>query len=57
MNSARIPPAALVILSGMVAALHIGKIPPAIPVLRPWVERYGYSLEDGRIPAWPDPAA
>lgn len=34
MNSARIPPAALVILSGMVAALHIGKIPPAIPVLR-----------------------
>ena len=30
---------------------------PAIPVLRPWVERYGYSLEDGRIPAWPDPAA
>ena len=33
MNPARVAPAAVVILSGMVAALHIGKIPPAIPVL------------------------
>mgnify|MGYP006203895031 FL=1 len=31
---AGIPPAFIVIIAGMVAALHIGKIPPAIPVLR-----------------------
>lgn len=37
----RIPPAFIVILSGVVAALHIGKIPPAIPVLR---EALGMSL-------------
>ena len=30
----RIEPALLVILAGVVAALHIGKLPPAIPVLR-----------------------
>lgn len=30
----RIAPAVVVILSGVVAALHIGKMPPAIPVLR-----------------------
>lgn len=30
----RIAPAFVVILSGIVAALHIGKMPPAIPVLR-----------------------
>ena len=30
----RVPPAFIVIIAGMVAALHIGKIPPAIPVLR-----------------------
>ena len=29
-----VPPAFIVIIAGMVAALHIGKIPPAIPVLR-----------------------
>ena len=29
-----VPPAFVVIIAGMVAALHIGKIPPAIPVLR-----------------------
>ncbi len=34
MRSIRIAPAFVVILSGMVAALHVGKIPPAIPVLR-----------------------
>lgn len=33
---------------------HLGG---AIPVLQPWVERFGYSVEDGRIPAWPDEAA
>src|SRR4051795_13666383 len=27
-------PALLVILAGVVAALHVGKLPPAIPVLR-----------------------
>ena len=32
--AAGIPPAFVVIIAGMVAALHIGKIPPAIPVLR-----------------------
>jgi CP family cyanate transporter-like MFS transporter len=31
---ARTDPALLVILAGVVAALHIGKLPPAIPVLR-----------------------
>ncbi len=30
----RVPPAFIVIIAGMVAALHIGKIPPALPVLR-----------------------
>ncbi len=30
----RIAPALLVILAGVVAALHVGKLPPAIPVLR-----------------------
>lgn len=34
MKSIRIAPAFVVILSGVVAALHIGKMPPAIPVLR-----------------------
>lgn len=29
----RIPPAAIVILSGVIAALHLGKVAPAIPVL------------------------
>jgi len=33
-SSRRIEPALIVILSGVVAALHIGKLPPAIPVLR-----------------------
>jgi MFS family permease len=33
-SSHRIEPALIVILSGVVAALHIGKLPPAIPVLR-----------------------
>ncbi|HEX2541438.1 MAG TPA: MFS transporter [Caldimonas sp.] len=30
----RVDPALLVILAGVVAALHVGKLPPAIPVLR-----------------------
>ena len=41
MPQSRLAPAIVVILSGVVAALHIGKIPPAIPVLR---EALGMSL-------------
>ena len=26
---------------------------PILPMLAPWVERFGYSLDDGRIPGWP----
>jgi len=33
-STRRVDPALLVILAGVVAALHIGKLPPAIPVLR-----------------------
>ncbi|MFC5769772.1 MFS transporter [Thauera sinica] len=40
-NPSRLQPAVIVILSGVVAAMHIGKIPPAIPVLR---EALGLSL-------------
>lgn len=27
---------------------------PVFDRLRPWVERFGYALDDGRIPGWPD---
>lgn len=27
---------------------------PILPQLAPWVEKFGYSLEDGRVPAWPE---
>ena len=30
----RLPPAWLVVLSGVVIAMHVGKMPPAIPVLQ-----------------------
>ena len=30
---------------------------PLFDRLRPWAERFGYSLEDGRIPPWPDEAS
>ena len=33
-NGGRVPTAFVVIAAGIVAALHIGKVPPAIPVLR-----------------------
>jgi MFS family permease len=33
-DARRVEPALVVILAGVVAALHIGKLPPAIPVLR-----------------------
>lgn len=39
--SLRIDPALLVVLAGVCAALHVGKLPPAIPVLR---EALGISL-------------
>ncbi|KRB82611.1 sulfotransferase [Sphingomonas sp. Root710] len=26
---------------------------PILPVLAPWVDRFGYALDDGRIPGWP----
>lgn len=26
---------------------------PVLPVLAPWVDRFGYSLDDGAIPGWP----
>lgn len=29
---------------------------PVVATLRPWVETFGYSLDDGRIPPWPDDA-
>lgn len=32
---------------------YVGHLEPALPTLRPWVERFGYSLDDGRFPAWP----
>lgn len=41
MSTSRIHPATVAILCGVVAALHIGKLPPAIPVLR---EALGLSL-------------
>ncbi|GFM29933.1 TPR domain-containing protein [Novosphingobium sp. PY1] len=28
---------------------------PVLEQLRPWVERFGYSLEDDRVPGWDDP--
>lgn len=40
-RSSRIDPALLVVLAGVCAALHVGKLPPAIPVLR---EALGISL-------------
>ncbi|MEQ1497689.1 MAG: sulfotransferase [Novosphingobium sp.] len=27
---------------------------PILPILAPWAEKFGYSLEDGRIPGWPE---
>jgi tetratricopeptide (TPR) repeat protein len=30
---------------------------PILPRLAPWVEQFGYSLEDGRIPGWPETSA
>lgn len=27
---------------------------PILPILKPWVEKFGYSLDDDRIPHWPD---
>ena len=32
---------------------YIEHLRPIFPIIQPWVERFGYSLEDGRIPDWP----
>ncbi len=32
---------------------YVEHLAPVLDKLRPWVEKYGYSLEDGRIPGWP----
>ncbi|WP_309750661.1 sulfotransferase [Novosphingobium sp.] len=29
---------------------------PVLETMRPWAEKFGYSLDDGRIPDWPDTA-
>ncbi|MCJ2177234.1 tetratricopeptide repeat-containing sulfotransferase family protein [Novosphingobium album (ex Hu et al. 2023)] len=29
---------------------------PVFDILRPWVERFGYSLEDDRVPQWGEPS-
>ena len=29
---------------------------PIFPIIESWVVKFGYSLDDDRIPAWPDPA-
>ena len=29
---------------------------PVLETMRPWAEKFGYSLDDGRIPDWPDQA-
>lgn len=44
MNPLRLPPAFIVILSGIVAAMHIGKMPTAIPLLR---DALGITLVQG----------
>lgn len=32
---------------------YTAQLEPVYDRLRPWVEKFGYSLEDGRIPGWP----
>lgn len=32
---------------------YVDHLAPVLEKLRPWVEKFGYSLEDGRIPGWP----
>lgn len=36
---------------------YAGHLAPVLDRLQPWVARYGYSLEDGRIPVWPEQSA
>lgn len=33
---------------------YAGHMAPVLESLRPWVERFGYGLADGRLPPWPD---
>ena len=35
---------------------YVDHLAPVIDRLKPWVDRFGYSLEDERIPGWPEPA-
>lgn len=32
------------------------QLAPVLETIRPWVEKFGYSLDDGRIPPWPGEA-
>jgi tetratricopeptide (TPR) repeat protein len=32
---------------------YAAHLAPVLERLRPWVDKFGYSLEDGRIPGWP----
>ncbi len=34
---------------------YADQLAPVFDRLRPWVERFGYSLDDARIPPWPSP--
>jgi Flp pilus assembly protein TadD len=31
------------------------QLEPIFPILKPWIDKFGYSLEDGRHPDWPEP--
>jgi len=33
------------------------QLSPVIERLRPWIERFGYAVEDDRVPSWGEPAA
>ena len=34
---------------------YVEQLGPVLERLRPWAERFGYSLDDARIPPWPSP--
>jgi hypothetical protein len=31
------------------------QLEPIFPILKPWIDKFGYSLDDGRHPDWPEP--
>jgi hypothetical protein len=35
---------------------YASHLAPILPKLAPWVDRFGYGLDDGRIPDWPSHA-